>query len=209
MDFSWSHFSKKRKKILERFNVKYMIAPGNWEQAPDGFIHPQAQTLRLNALPRAFLVPVAKVMDRRHIPETYFSPDFDPTQQVLISDPVEWNASPEFQGEVTHLVYKPNRVEIQTRQKGRGFLVLLDAYYPGWKATVDGREVAILRGNHFFRTLPLDEGNHQVVFHYEPEGFRTGLIISGVTLVLLIGGCFGITFFIHKKRRPRQGTPFH
>ncbi len=200
---------QKRKKILERFNVKYMIAPGNWEQAPDGFLHPQAQTLRLNALPRAFLVPVAKVMDRRHIPETYFSPDFDPTQQVLISDPVEWNASPEFQGEVTHLVYKPNRVEIQTRQKGRGFLVLLDAYYPGWKATVDGREVAILRGNHFFRTLPLDEGNHQVVFHYEPEGFRTGLIISGVTLVLLIGGCFGITFFIHKKRRPRQGTPFH
>jgi Bacterial membrane protein YfhO len=192
---------QKRKRILERFNVKYMISPGNWQLAPDGLIHPQAETLRLNALPRAFMVPVAQVMDLRQIPETYFSSDFDPTRQVLISDPVDWNASPEFEGEVTHLVYKPNRVEIQTRQRGNGFLVLLDTYYPGWKATVDGKEVAILRGNHFFRTLPLDEGDHQVVFYYEQEGFQTGLLISLTALVLLMGGCTGKRILNNKKRR--------
>jgi hypothetical protein len=199
---------QKRKRILERFNVKYRVSPGNWEQAPDGTLHPQAQTVRLNALPRAFMVPMAQVMDPQNIPEVYFSPDFDPTRQVLISDPVEWNASPEFQGEVTHLDYKPNHVEIRTRQKGNGYLVLLDSYYPGWQATVDGKAATILRGNHFFRTLPLDEGDHQVVFHYEQEGFRTGLIISGVTLILLMGGCIWKRILDNRKRRSHTGTPF-
>ena len=191
----------KRKRILERFNIKYLIAPGNWERTPDGNIRPQIRTLQLNALPRAFLVPEAQMMDPKLIPETYFSPDFDPTRQVLISDPIEKKASPEFEGEVTHLVYKPNRVEIRTVQKGDGFLVLLDTFYPGWKAQVDGEERVVLRGNHFFRTLPLGEGPHQVTFYYEQEGFRPGLIISGITLILLIGGCAAKRIVVNKKRR--------
>ena len=200
---------QKKLRILERFNVTQVITADHWQTAPDGSrVHPKAQISRLDALPRAFLVPAAQVMDRRVIPETYFSPDFNPAQQVLISDPVEWDGSPEFQGEVTHLFYKPNRVEIQTRQKGSGFLVLLDTYYPGWKAMVDGREVRVLRGNHFFRTLPLSEGSHQVIFYYEQEGFGTGLIVSGITLILLMGGCLGKRILDNKKRRSRTGTPF-
>jgi len=199
---------QQKKRVLERFNVKYMIAPGNWQQAADGILHPQAQTLLLHALPRAFMVPAAQVMEGRRIPETYFSPDFDPARQVLISDLVEWNVSPEFQGAVTHLSYKPNRVEIQTRQQGGGFLILLDAYYPGWKATVDGQETAVLRGNHFFRTLPLSEGSHRVVFYYEQEGFQTGLIISLVTVALLMGGCLWKLILNNKKKASLKGTPY-
>ena len=200
---------QKQLRILERFNVQQLITADQWQTSSDGSLtHPKVLVSGTDALPRAFLVPAARVLDPRQIPETYFSPDFDPTQQVLISHPVEWKSSPEFQGEVTHLVYKPNRVEIQTRQKGNGFLVLLDAYYPGWKATVDGKEIAVLRGNHFFRTLPMSEGNHQVVFYYEQEGFGTGLIITGITLLLLISGCVWNRFALHKKRRPDKGTPF-
>lgn len=197
-------------RILGRSNVKYIITATNWEQMPSGgLVNPKAQITRINALPRAFLVPTAQVMDWQLIPETYFSADFDPMKRVLISEPVNWESSPAFQGEVTHLVYKPNRVEIQTRQKGGGFLVLLDAYYPGWHATVDGQEVRVLRGNHFFRTLPLDEGDHQVVFYYEQEGFRTGLMISLTALILVMVWGVWQRFSTHKKKALPTETPFH
>ncbi|NIY16440.1 MAG: YfhO family protein, partial [Nitrospinaceae bacterium] len=63
---------------------------------------------------------------------------------------------------------------------------LLDGFYPGWRATVDGKAVDILRGNHFFRTVALSGGEHRVVFDYVQKGFRTGAQISLGTLILLV-----------------------
>jgi len=200
---------QKQLRILERFNVKQVITADQWQTAPDGsLVHPTALVSEIDALPRAFLVPAAQVGDRRLIPETYFSSEFNPRERVLISKSLTTETTPDFQGEVLRIKYLPNRVEIQTRQNGSGFLILLDAYYPGWKAAVDGKEVAVLRGNHFFRTLPMSEGNHRVVFYYEQEGFGTGLIITGITLLLLISGCVWNRFAAHKKKRPSRGNAF-
>ncbi len=200
---------KRKLEILKRFNVKYTVTAGKWEQSPDGtLINPKAQLTRLDALPRAFMVSGAQAMNPLLIPETYFNSDFDPRAHVLVDSPLPAASDTPFQGEVVTLKYQPNSVEIRTRQKGKGYLVLLDAYYPGWQATVDGKAATILRGNHFFRTLPLDEGDHQVIFHYEQEGFRAGFVISGATLVFLMGGCIGITLLTHKKRRPTSERLF-
>src|SRR5206468_12783778 len=43
-----------------------------------------------------------------------------------------------------------------------GFLVLLDSYYPGWQAYVDGKRVEILRANYVFRAVEVQAGNHHV-----------------------------------------------
>ena len=176
--------------LLARFNVKYVITTHQWQKGSDGVrVDPKARILKLETLPRAFLVSAALTMDPKLIPRAYLSSEFNPRERVLISEPVDSASDSGFQGEVTEIRYQPNGVKIQTRQKGNGYLVLLDPYYPGWHATVDGREVEILRGNHFFRTLPLSDGDHQIIFYYEQEGFQTGLTISGITLLLLIAGC--------------------
>mgnify|MGYP006138271493 CR=1 FL=1 len=36
-----------------------------------------------------------------------------------------------------------NTVELQVQSCGRGYLVLSDAYFPGWSATVEGRAVTV------------------------------------------------------------------
>ena len=200
---------QKKLRILERFNTQQVLTADHWQTAPDGNrVHPKTRVSKLDALPRAFLVPTAQVMDPRHIPETFFSSKFNPRERVLISESLTTETASDFQGEVQRIKYHPNRVEIETRQNGSGFLVLLDAYYPGWKVNVDGQEVTVLRGNHFFRTLPLSKGSHQVIFYFEQGGFRTGLIISGITLVFLIGGCVWYRFSTHKKKAPLAGAPF-
>ncbi len=97
--------------------------------------------------------------------------------------------------------YEPNRVAVRTRQDGDGFLVLLDAYFPGWTATVDGKPERILRANHFYRAVKLEAGEHVVEFSYVPAGFRAGLAVSGATAVLLLVTIAGILW-----RRKRSRT---
>ena len=64
--------------------------------------------------------------------------------------------------------------------------MLADAYHPGWKLRVDGKEQRILRANYLFRAVELPAGNHKVEFSYEPETFRIGLRISLCTAGLLL-----------------------
>jgi uncharacterized membrane protein YfhO len=63
--------------------------------------------------------------------------------------------------------------------------LLLDTYFPGWKATVDGRTTPIYRADYNFRAVSLPEGAHTVTFTYRPLSFRLGLGTSGVMLGLL------------------------
>jgi uncharacterized membrane protein YfhO len=64
-------------------------------------------------------------------------------------------------------------------------LVLADAYYPGWKAYVNGKEQVIRRANLFFRAVVLPAGTHTVEFRYDPTSFKLGLAISIATIVAI------------------------
>jgi hypothetical protein len=81
--------------------------------------------------------------------------------------------------------YEPERVVVRARSRGPGLLVLGDNYYPGWKAEVDGRPVAIERVDYLFRGVPIGAGEHEVEFRYEPLSWRIGWIVSLVALVAL------------------------
>ena len=45
--------------------------------------------------------------------------------------------------------YSPERVRLQAN--GPGYLLLTDAYYPGWVAKIDGQATPILRADLMFR----------------------------------------------------------
>ncbi len=72
----------------------------------------------------------------------------------------------------------PNRVRVQLNASTSGWLVLSDAWYPGWRAAVDGAPAPILRANYLFRALRLEAGPHQVTLEYRPWSFWVGLALS-------------------------------
>ncbi|TKS58032.1 MAG: hypothetical protein EWM72_03290 [Nitrospira sp.] len=86
---------------------------------------------------------------------------------------------------------------------GGGWLVLSDAFYPGWEATVDGTPVPIYRADYAFRAIPLSEGTHLVRFVYHPLSYRLGRWISLGTL-LLIGPLLSQSRW--SRRRSRSGS---
>jgi hypothetical protein len=78
-------------------------------------------------------------------------------------------------------------VTVDVRALRPGRLVLLDTFYPGWEATVDGRPATIEAANAAFRAVAVGAGRHEVRFAYRPASVRTGAIVSLVALVVLLG----------------------
>jgi Bacterial membrane protein YfhO len=179
----------KRFRILKRSNVKYWIdgdslTQFNAEGTP--LIVPGRVKIWEDALPRAYLVGRIKLKEESKILDTYYDESFDPLSEVLLSQPVNFEASPHFDGTVEEVTYRPNHVTVKTVQQGKGFLVLMDSYFPGWTVKVDGEEKPIVRANHFYRAVQLDSGAHTLEFDYFPEGFKVGLIVSSVVCILLM-----------------------
>ncbi len=77
------------------------------------------------------------------------------------------------------------QVDVQTADNEPALLVLSDAYYPGWQATIDGTEAPIYAANHLFRGLFVQPGEHTVVFSYRPQSWRQGVGISLFGLLIL------------------------
>ncbi|QPJ64943.1 MAG: YfhO family protein [Candidatus Nitrohelix vancouverensis] len=178
----------KRRRMLERGNVRFWISPELGE-APTS-AHPFGLPERVElerALPRAFMVSKARSGGDPKASNVYFSESFDPLREVLLGEPfaqTETSGSP-FEGEAVSVTYAPNRVFVQTRQSQAGYLVLLDSYFPGWSARVDGTFIPVLRANYFYRAVFLPPGEHRVEFSYQPEGWGAGLMLSLSTLMLV------------------------
>ena len=163
-----------------------------------------------DAFPRAFIVPEAEIVERHEeILKRMDSENFDPRKRVILEkqipppNPFPPGSRPEeLEGERELIIsssraeivdYQANKVEIETRMDGEGFLVLSDTYYPGWKAYVDGKEERIYRADYLLRAISLSPGLHRVMFVFDPISFRMGLWITLGTLL-----CFG-GYFIYSK----------
>ena len=48
---------------------------------------------------------------------------------------------------------EPGQITVEVGLQREGYLVLADTWYPGWRASVDGRSVPILRANYAFRAV--------------------------------------------------------
>jgi hypothetical protein len=82
----------------------------------------------------------------------------------------------------------PNRAIVTASFPKRGYLVLTENAYPGWRVRVDGRPAPIRIANGTFRAVPFPPGRHDVEFTYQPTSFRLGLFIS-LLCVALLAGC--------------------
>lgn len=78
-----------------------------------------------------------------------------------------------------------NTVQIIAQTQTPSQLILLDTYFPGWEAEVDGVKTEVERFEETFRQIDLNPGTHVVNFIFKPQSFYTGLKITFITLVII------------------------
>jgi hypothetical protein len=72
---------------------------------------------------------------------------------------------------------RPERVRLHCESSG-GYAVLLDAWAPGWTASVDGVAARIERADGLVRAVAVPSGHHTIELAYRTPGLRTGALIS-------------------------------
>lgn len=163
-----------------------------------------------NTLPRAHMVfdtTIASTFEEvfRILNRT----DFDPRHTAIVESPVTLSmgtADPEITTEESK-DEQSLTVHISNLQ-GAGLLVVEDSYYPGWQATLDGKQTKIVPVNISQRGVVVPKGNHTVRMRYIPQSLQIGLVVSGVSILLLIAVAFpthAVLFrILHAKKRKRM-----
>jgi uncharacterized membrane protein YfhO len=105
---------------------------------------------------------------------------FDIRREVLLAEgPVESNR--EFRGGLRVIEAKPDRLRIETVFESPGYVVVTDAYAPGWRASIDTRPTTLQRANVAFRAVRVPAGRHEVEMIYRPSSVAAGLALSALT----------------------------
>ena len=112
---------------------------------------------------------------------------FDPARQVLVEKNVVINGgNNKGKGKANVVRHDDTNWEINTQSEKPGFLVIAQNYYPGWQATVDDAPVDLLRVNYSQQGLLLPAGNHNISLEFKSVTFLWGLVISGISLIVLL-----------------------
>ena len=185
-------------RLLAALNVKYVVEVDQslwYNPAPGGTVPPlDVQRLRVlenphPVAPRAFFA--ARVSpagasprllgDTGQRPPPADPPIVDPRTHSIVEG---WTAERAFPTTGTlDAAFDGDRVRVQVDPAGEDrFLVLNERYYPGWRATVDGRPTEILPTNLVMRGLIVPAGATTIEMQYVP------LVFSGDGLALLAFG---------------------
>jgi hypothetical protein len=135
------------------------------------------------ALPRAFVVHRTRVVDDVADPlaalRVLQQPDFPYTSEAVVSpDGPVLTAAAAGPADAIVTIEEPRRVRVEARLADPGLLVLLDTWYPGWTATVDGAPAPVHRVDHCFRGVALPPGTHVVEFRYACAPFERGVWLA-------------------------------
>lgn len=65
--------------------------------------------------------------------------------------------------------YEPNELTYTIESSNGGVVVFSEIYYPGWVATVDGRETELCRADYVLRAIRVEAGKHQVSLTFKPK----------------------------------------
>jgi hypothetical protein len=84
-----------------------------------------------------------------------------------------------------------------------GWFVINEAYFPGWKASVDGRPMPIYRVDGWLRGFPITQGQHRVHLRFGPTDWLVSATIAvGIWLIMV-----AIVVRAGFRRTMRRGGP--
>jgi hypothetical protein len=182
-------------RLLDLLGVRYLIANDGTRGGADMQMVDFGD-LRLFArrdpVPRSLVVfGATAVADEPSALDRMAKPDFDSNREVVLEPPQSSVLSPQSSPAPAPVAVQPDVVDperwhahIAVPQPG--YLLQREAWYPGWRARVDGAEVPLLRADVLFRAVALAPGDHDVEIFFDSASFKRGALASGGALIVII-----------------------
>lgn len=150
----------------------------------------------LRAMPRAWLTAETVTLDARSALQTIKTgrlpsgDEFDPARIALIEEPASLATTANGQkATATITSFSNTGMEVRTSSSAAGFLLTSDVYYPGWQASIDGRDTKLYRADYALRGVIVPAGEHTVQFVYRPRSFYFGAAITTLSIFVLGALC--------------------
>ena len=177
-------------RMLDAAAAAYIISPTPLE---DGDALELVSTIEPPepSLPRYYVYENRESLDRFRFVSTYVigstmrdvleivdGVDFPFERSVILeTDPSETFMQLE-QAEISVLVDRDQRLVLATKTDKKAILVVADSFYPGWRATINGRETEIFPANINQRAVIVPSGENTVEMFYFPDRFLQGIAVS-------------------------------
>ncbi|GGD38005.1 YfhO family protein [Muriicola marianensis] len=197
------HIYQNNRQVLNMLNVKYVI-----QQNEEG---QRVASINPEALGNAWFVELLLPVESAN--EEILALDSLDLRREAVYDRSDFPLINRFRFEVDSTAsvdltsYRPNHLTYETRNDHSGVLVFSELYYPqGWVAYIDGEKTPHFRVNYGLRALRVPDGQHRIVFAFEPEVVDKGSKITLASSVLLgmivLGG--GIVSVYRRRRKNLQ-----
>jgi len=116
------------------------------------------------------------------------TPGVDPAPGVPEANAAEPPPDPDMVEQLVRIA--PTSLDVEVKLRAPGVLVVSEPWYPGWRATVDGKPAPMLRVDYALRGVALPAGRHVVEMAYESAPLKRGawitlLALTGVTVITL------------------------
>ncbi len=190
--------------VLSLTNTKYLLTDipelpfiGNTTLTKGPVIDASGDTLylyRLNAEnPYSWVTPIAVKAPDEQVLATVLNPRFDVKRAALFDTSAQVAAAQGVQTlpaplTITSTVqhYEPGRVQIALSNPAPAgsSLVVSENFYPGWVATVDGREARIGRADYTLIGVELPQGARNVELRFTSPAYQRGKMITWIAILL-------------------------
>jgi uncharacterized membrane protein YfhO len=86
--------------------------------------------------------------------------------------------------ELTNILYGDNSFYGELNTDEKGFMIVSLPYDEGWNIRVNDNDVKMYKVNGGMIGIPVEKGNNIITMNFIPVGFKTGLVISFVGVIL-------------------------
>ena len=182
-----------RTPMLNMLNTKFIIQPG----AQDAMENPRA-------LGSAWFVENLNYVSDADGEFNATKNLNTPAKVAIVNEnevPANLNLSTD--GSISLTEYHPGYWKYTSSNSGDGFAVFSEIHYPkGFKVTIDGKEVDMLRANYILRALVIPAGDHTIEFSFEPKIYTIGSGIMQIMSIVVVLIFLGSVYISLKEKNP-------
>ena len=135
--------------------------------------------------PRAYVVGRARAVGDWREALRLLAAGHDPHAEALVESPLDLPGAAGAAGTAAITRFRPEEILVAVDAPAPGLLVLAEAWFPGWEATIAGQPAPCVPANVWMRAVPVPAGRSEVRLRYRSRYLPAGAAISLAALAAL------------------------